>query len=115
MASVDEVLNRAANDLGVLRLGQALKAQDKKRLQAGYDEVYAMIKEKGVATWPSVGPVPNAAVPYVAALVADNALGVYAVSDKRYQRIKAESLLAMSNLREVVKPEYVSTNDPVDY
>lgn len=51
MATKAETRDRAATDLGILRLNQSLQHQDKVRVEAGYDEVHADLKEEGLATW----------------------------------------------------------------
>ncbi len=113
------VVNRAANDLGLLRLGQSLQSQDQTRIEEAYNEVYAQLKEEGLANWASTDNVPNEILPYVACLMADNCLSTYAVSDSRYQRIKVEAgpegEAAKRAIRKYVTPEYESTDEPTDY
>lgn len=120
MATVSEVVDRAANDLGILRLGQSLQAQDSTRINSAYNEVYAQLKTEGIATWTSTGAVPAEVVPHVAALVADNCLGTYSVSNDRYTRIKNavganDGDRAKRAIRKLVSSDYPSMADPVDY
>lgn len=77
MATEAEVRDRAANDLGMLRLGQSLQNQDKVRIETAYDEVYEQLKEEGLATWASDGSIPTKLVPHVAILIAHNCLNTY--------------------------------------
>jgi len=111
MATKAEVRDRAANDLGLLRLGQSLQSQDATRIESAYDEVYQDLVDQGVATWTSTGAIPTKVVPHVAALVADNCLNTYSVADSRYARIKASSANAFREIRRLVTAHYVS--DPV--
>ena len=118
MATIAEVRDRAANDLGILRLNQTLQAQDSTRITAAYNEVYAALKKDGLATWTSTGDIPTDLVPHVAALVADNCLSTYSVSVDRYTRIKNmvgpdDGNKSKRALRKLVTPDYVSMeNDP---
>ncbi len=115
MATKAELRDRAANDLGLLRLGQALQAQDVTRIEAAFDEVYADLGTEGLNVWSSSGSCPAALNPHVAALMADNCLNTYSVSVERYQRIKAASGMAKREIRRLVTPEYESVDEPTDY
>lgn len=115
MATKAELRDRAANDLGILRLGQSLQDQDKVRIEKAYDEVYAQLKEDGLATWASTGESPDFLTPHIASMMADNCLGVYSVSDKRYQRIKLAEANAKREIRKFATADYVSQEEAVDY
>lgn len=115
MASAADIINRAANDLGILRLGQALQAQDKTRITQAYAEIYADLKSEGIATWASDGDVPAECVRWVAALVADGCLNNYGVSNDRFQRIKADFANARPEIRRLTATDYVSTEDAKDF
>ena len=118
-----ETRDRAANDLGRLRLGQQLQDQDKKRIESGYDEVYAFLKDEGLNTWALTGSVPDKLAPYVVALVCDNCLNTYSVPLERYQRIKLivngnparGELGALDQIRRLVTPKYESLSEPTDF
>ena len=115
MATIAEVRDRAANDLGILRLGQSLQSQDSTRITTAYNEVYAQLKEDGIVTWTSTGAIPTHLVPHVASLVADNCLNTYSVSNDRYKRIKAAVLLAMPEIRKFTTQFHASQDNPTDY
>jgi len=123
MATKAEVRNRAASDLGLRRLGQALQDQNKVRIEEAYDEVYADLKVEGLATWTSTGAIPAEVVPHVVALVADNCLGTYGVSIDRYNRIKAVAgdisgppgWRAKKEIRRIVGEEYDTSEEATDY
>lgn len=114
MATQENIRDRAGNDLGILRLNQSLQDQDAKRIESAYTEVYAQLKQEGLATWAYEGEVPDEVVPYVVALVADNCLSTYGVSDKRYQRIKIAVSSALDNIRKNVNDDYIS-DEPTNY
>lgn len=115
MATTAEVRDRAANDLGLLRLGQSLQSQDATRISSGYDEVYQQLKLDGLATWTSTGDIPTELVPHVASLVAYNCLNTYSVSPERYKRITTAALLAVAGIRALTTKPYVSQDNPADY
>lgn len=115
MATVSEVRDRAAGSLGILRLNQSLQAQDNARVTSAYSEVYADLQKEGLATWTSTGDIPPECVPHVAALVADNCLRTYGVSNDRYVRIKNDVAIAKPEIRRLTAPAYVSGSDGVDF
>ena len=115
MATTAEIRDRAANDLGLLRLGQALQSQDATRITSAYNEVYEILKEDGIAAWTSTGDIPTKFVKYVVSLVVDNCVNTYGVSDSRYQRLKIEVPNAMREIRKLVAPDYASMDNATDY
>lgn len=114
MATQSEVRDRAAVDLGILRLGQSLQSQDATRITEGYAEVYAMLVDEGLAVWAMSSEVPDAIVQPVVSLVADNCLNSYGVSEIRYQRIKLEAANAITKIRKFVEPDNVTDNSEPD-
>lgn len=115
MATLAEVRDRAANDLGILALNQTLQSQDSTRITSAYNEVYAQLKKDGLANWTSTGSVPAEFVPYVANLVADNCLSTYGVSVDRYTRIKNEVSRSMREIRKLAAPDYPSMSEANDF
>ena len=115
MATKAELRDRAANDLGLLRLGQSLQSQDTTRIESAYAEVYADLKTEGLNVWASTGTCPTELTPHVAALIADNCLNTYGVSPARYQRIKIAAGRAKPEIRRLVTPRFESVEDATDY
>jgi len=115
MTTVAQIIDRAAGDLGIKRLNQPLQDQDKKRIESAYNEVYADLKEDGLATWTSSGEIPSKVVPFLATLMAVNCLNNYGVSDKRYQRIKLAEKGAKRGIRRLVITDHVSSSEPTDF
>jgi hypothetical protein len=110
-----ETVDRAANDLGVLRLGQSLQSADQTRINQAYDEVYAQLKEEGLATWTSTAAVPNEIVPHMAALICRQCTETYSLSNDRYQRLAVKWDRAMPEIRKLTAPAYESFQEAVDY
>ena len=114
-----EVIDRAANDLGVLRLGQALQSQDQTRMNSAYAEVYDQLKDEGLAIMTSTADVPDKLVPWIVALVALNASETYGVSDQRMTRILSKTGptgdRALREIRKIVTPPWESLEEPRDY
>ncbi len=115
MATVAEVRDRAANDLGLLRLGQSLQAQDSTRITTAYNEVYQQLKVDGLATWTSTGAIPTELVPHVAALVAGNCLNTYGVSTERYNRVASQANIARKEIRKLTTNYQTSQDNVTDY
>lgn len=119
MATKSELRDRAAQDLGKLRLNGTLQDQDKTRIEAAYDEVYDELKDKGLATWVSDGDVPSRLVPYVSGLMALNCLLTYSVSQERqaaiYRVVGVDGNLGRLKIRELTTPKYVSDDSPEDF
>lgn len=110
-----EIRDIAASELGILRVGQALQHQDKVEIERRYDEVYADLKNEGLATWAASGSVPTEVAPHVAVLVAFSAADVYGISDSRYARLTAKRGLAERRIRALTQPHYESLDEPVDF
>jgi len=114
-----EIRDRAATELGRLRLGQSLQHQDKVRIEDAYSEVYEDLKDEGLNIWPSDGNVPDSLVPYVSGLMALNCANTYGVSNERFQRIVAvtgvDGERAKREIRRLVNPQHESLEDPSDY
>lgn len=119
MATAAEIRDRAANDLGLLRLGQSLQAQDATRIADGYTEIYAQLKKDGLATWASTAEVPDELVPHVVALVCMNCMNTYGVSQERALRILSASgpsgMTAKREIRKLTANHFPSQDEPTDY
>ena len=120
MATVAEIRDRAAQDLGIVRIGQSLQAQDAARIEAAYNEVYAQLKAYGVAMWTSTGDIPTSVVPLVSSLICDNCLSTYKVSENVYIRIKnivgaLNGDKAKREISFILSPNYVSMTEVRDY
>ena len=119
MATKAEIRDRAAENLGLLPIGQSLASQHVTRIEAGYDEVYDQLKEEGLATWAEANEVPDQLVPWVAGLVALNGTETYPISTARYQRIVAkvgtDGSLGRRAIRRLTTPDHVSLSEPTDY
>lgn len=111
-----EIKTRVATDyLSLIQLNQSLESQDSTRLGQGYDEVYADLKNKGLASWASTDSVPNELAPHVIALVAKNCYKTYKPSAEKISLIEADALIAESSIRALINSDYISQQDPVDY
>lgn len=119
MATKAEARQRVGEDLGLVPVGQDLEAQDQTRIDTTYAEVYDLLKEKGLAAWPSAGPIPAKFVPSLCLLMESRLLISYSVPESRYLRITTEAgvegKLALQNLAAMVVQDYESHTDPADY
>jgi len=110
-----ELKKRALQELGVLRLGQDAKAQDSASIEKSYYEIYEALKEQGLATWASAGPIPDKIVPHVVALVAMNRSNTYSISQERLQRIVGMASGAVPGIRALVTPKGGTQEQPDDF
>lgn len=119
MATKAELRDRAAEMLGLLPIGQTLASQHSTRIEAGYDEVYADLKTRGLNVWASTGDCPDEINPYVAALIALSCTETYPISEARYVRIVnkvgIDGQKGYLKISELVSPEYESTDLPTDF
>ena len=110
-----EIRNRVGEDLDLIQLGQSLVYKDQVRIEKAYDEVYAQLKKKGLATWATSDGVPDELTPHVAALMADNCLNTYSVPNDRYVRIKNAVSEALPQIRELITPDHDDQTSAVDF
>ncbi len=117
--TIAEVRQQVGEDLGLVPIGQLLESQDQARIDATYTQVYEKLKEKGLAAWPSLGPVPDRLVPYLCLMMEQMLLISYSVPESRYLRINTEAgpsgSEAMKNIAELIVQEYYSTDGVTDY
>lgn len=119
MATKAEVRQRVGEDLGLVPVGQTLEAQDQNRIDATYTEMYERLKEKGIATFPAAGPVPNKLAPTFCLLMCSQLLTSYSVPESRYMRIMADAGpngdVALTKLAALALPEYESESSVTDF
>lgn len=119
MSTKAEVRQQVGEDLGLVPIGQDLENQDQTRIDAAYTQTFERLKEKGLAAWPSAGPVPDRLVPYLCLLMEQRLLVSYSVPESRYIRINAEAGpdgdQAMKKIAELTVQEYTSLDGPADY
>ena len=109
------VVKRAAEELGIIPVGQSLQSQHNTRITQGYTEVYRQLEEEELATWASDGNVPDKIAKHVISLVAENCLETYPVSNDRYQRILLAAEKARRQIPYFIRNEHNEDSDGVDY
>lgn len=114
-ATASELIDRAAQKLGLLRLGQSLTAHDSERITKAYAEIYEKLKKDGYATWAYSGNIPNEFVNDLAFLISDSCADDYGLSQARYERIKLGAQIAMRDIMKNSSPDYVSQDEPKDF
>jgi len=120
MASQADIIQRVAEGLGLVPIEQAPEAQDVTRILGTYVEVYAMLKEKGLAVWAASANPPDALVPYFILLILQKLAGIhYSVPDSRLQRINLEAgpngMTALLKLAEMTVALYEPIEQDCDY
>ena len=115
MATETEVRTGALRMLGVVDIGDSAGATDDTYMTQKYAEVYAMLKDKGLAYWASGSTVPDKFSPHVQALMAFFSTEDYSISGERLQRINAKASVAFREIKSLGKPEHESIDDPTNY
>lgn len=115
MATKANLRDRAAEYLGILRIGQGLQSQDTTRIESGYDEVFAQLKSDGLTTFASTGDCADELTPHIAYLIAESCLDTYSVSDNRYNRIVRGAEKGIREIKKFVQPRHEETSEPQDF
>ncbi len=115
MATLAKVYDGTLELLGVLSLGKAISTNDLARMVRAYDQVFDELKDSGLDSWASSGPIPDKFVTHVEALMAYNSADTYSVSNARYQRIASKEVKARREIRRLSIADHESLDEPVDY
>lgn len=119
MATKAEVRQRVGEDLSLIPVGGTLESQDQTRIDATFDEVYARLKQQGLAVWASTADVPAEVVPYYVQMMLQKLTLTYSVPAERYQRIQGEAgpdgASALMKIADLITPAYESIYEPVGY
>lgn len=108
-----QAIKRAANLLGILRIGQSLPADKELRISEAYDETYDQLNSENLTIWDT--DIPDRVVPHLVAIMALNCCDDFGVSNARYQRIVGKANVALREIRKHTQPEYESNDDPEDF
>ncbi len=119
MTTRAEAMQRAAELLKIVPIGQAMQSQHDTRMGEAYDEVYAQLQVKSLAVWDSADEMPDELSPHFVTLMAHNKMDMYKVSDSLYQRILfkagSEGEKAIGNIRNLVHGSYISEDEQTDF
>lgn len=102
----EQLRDLVANELGLLRLGQALQDQDKVRIESAYRHVHAALTTEKLITHAVSDAMPDDIVPVLISLVAEACANTYGVSEERLARIKLAVAEAPSVLRRLLASGY---------
>lgn len=119
MATKAEIRQMVGEDLALVPIGQDLDSEHQVRIDRAFDQVYQILKTRGLASWSSTADVPEMLVPYVALIIEEKLLTAYSVPESRYQRIKRDAgedgMLAMNKIAFLTTPEYESVEDEMNF
>jgi hypothetical protein len=99
MATAQQIRETAAENLGILGEGEVLPSYESDDLDQAYIEVYSELEGLELTAWAQASAVPDQYARSIAMLVAEARAVKYQIPDNRYQRIKIESIEAMSMIR----------------
>jgi len=85
------------------------------RITAAYTEGYDDLKKDQLVIWAEAGVVPDAIGPHLAALMAFNCTSSVHVSRDLYDRIVSARNIAKREIRRLVTPQYMTTENAEDF
>lgn len=119
MATKAEVVQRVGEDLGIVPIAQPLEAQDEARIGTAFDECFAFLKEKGLASWASTGDAPTKIVPFLSLFIAEKLLNSFSVPESRALRVTNSAgpsgVFAVQAIAMMTIQENNSTDDVEDF
>ena len=101
MATAQQIRETAAENLGILGEGEVLPSYESDDLDQAYSEVYKELEGLELTAWAQTSDVPDQYARSIAMLVAEARAVKYQIPDNRYQRVKFESIEAMSMIRKL--------------
>ena len=99
MATIAQIVENAAENLGILGEGETLPSYETADLTSAYAEVFAELQADELTTWSSTAAIPDQYAWAIAMLVAEHRAVKYKVPIPRYQQIKAEAFEAITRIR----------------
>ena len=100
-----QIRNRVLRKLGKLAHGQNAESAIAEDIEDAYDQVYAKLKKRGMATWLSAS-VPDEFVEDVVAITAfERAEGI---SGERYARVAGDAQRAFLNLSALISGKWTN-------
>ena len=111
----EQIIDRVAQEIGILQIGQSLENTDNVRIEQGFNEVYDDLKRDNLNYWSINGDVPNQFVPYFVALISDNVSNTYSIPNERYARLVPMIQKSKAKIASLGAESYKSTKKPLDY
>jgi len=115
MATLAQVRENAAENLGILGEGETLPSYETADLDRAYAEVYAELQADELTTWSSTAAVPDQYAWSVAMLMADHRAVKYGVDPSRYQWIKIEAGIAINRIRALMMKQKMGQTEIENY
>jgi hypothetical protein len=115
MATIAQIVETAAENLGIVGEGEVLPSYETADLTQAYAEVYAVLQALNLAAWSSTADIPNQYAKSVAMLVAESRGVKYQIPDARYQRIKLEAMEGIHSIRELQAPARMGVTEIENY
>jgi len=110
-----ELKNRVLRKLRILGSGQTASAERTAIVTDAYTSVYNRLKRKNLVTWALIGNIDDAVSDALITLVAYQACDDFHIPEQRILRLKVLADEAMTDLIDLMRPEYVSTHTRVPY
>lgn len=108
-----ECRNRALIKLGKLAVGSTATSALASDMEDAYDQIYARLDAKGMATWSSTDSIPDEFVEDVTALMAfERSEGI---PGERYARIASDANRAFINIASTIAGKWTNPREYTDY
>ena len=111
MATLAQVRESAAENLGIVGEGETLPSYESADMTQAYAEVYAELQADELITWSSTANVPDQYAWSIAMLMAERRAVKYQVPPNRYQRIKFEAAEAITKIRALMMREQMGQTE----
>lgn len=102
MATLAQIREGAAENLGILAEGEELPSYESADLGRAYTELYSELEILGLTNWSQTANVPDQYSWAITILTAEKRAVKYRVPAERYQQIKLEANQALALLRKLL-------------
>ena len=115
MATIAQIVETAAENLGIVGEGEVLPSYETSDLTQAYTEVYAVLQALNLTAWSSTAIIPDQYAKAVGILVAEARAVKYQIPDNRYHRVKLEAIEAVHSIRELQAPAKMGQTEIENY
>ena len=107
MATTAQIIQTAAENLGILGEGEVLPSYENGDLTQAVAEVHSELRLLGLTTWASTSDVPDEYARSFADLVAESRAVKYKIPDEQFKRIMFKGDTALMRIRKLQSKQKV--------
>lgn len=112
-ATKTQLAVKVLQKLRVLPTGQAAVTDDTSVIETAYDELYQLYRDDGLITWGSADDIPDEAVRPMVVVLASDMADEFNVPEARVQRLLAQRVEAVKQLKSLSQVVYTSTDTKI--